>query len=236
MVNRLWAHFLGVGLVEPIDDLRASNPPTNPQLWQALVKEFVGHKFDRKDLIRVILNSRTYQLSSATKPTNERDTRFYAHYYARRLPAEVLLDALAASTGVPDTFPGYPVGVRAVQIPDPSLKSYFLSLFGRSERLTACACERTGEVTMPQLLHLQNGESVVRKIGSPQGRLAGLLKAGKSDAQLVEELFLATLTRRPTVAEQAAVRDALAEGDPREVVFRDLFWALLNSKEYTFNH
>src|SRR5262249_22011782 len=155
MVNRLWQHFLGVGLVEPVDDLRASNPPTNPELWQALNKEFVAHKFDLKHLMRVILNSRTYQLAAATKPGNETDSRFYSHFYARRLPAEVLLDALSQSTGVPETFPGYPVGIRAVQLPDPTLKSYFLALFGKSERVTACACERSGEVTMPQLLHLQ---------------------------------------------------------------------------------
>jgi hypothetical protein len=236
MVNRLWAHFLGVGLVEPVDDLRASNPPTNPALWKALVKEFVAQRFDRKHLMRLILNSRTYQLSSATRPGNEKDTRFYSHYYARRLPAEVMLDALARATGVPDQFPGYPVGVRAVQIPDPSLKVYFLTLFGRSERLTACACERTGEVTMPQLLHLQNGESVVRKIGAAEGRLAGLLKAGKPDAEVVEDLYLATLARRPGPAEQAAIRAELSGGDERAQVFRDLFWALLNSKEFAFNH
>src|SRR4029077_14113382 len=126
-----------VGLVEPIDDLRASNPPTNPELWKALVKEFVARKFDRKHLMRLLLNSRTYQLSSATRPGNAKDTRFYSHYYARRLPAEVLLDALSQSTKVPDTFPGYPVCMRAVQMPDASLKSYFLSLFGKSERVTA---------------------------------------------------------------------------------------------------
>jgi hypothetical protein len=235
MVNRLWAHFLGVGLVEPIDDLRASNPPTNPELWKALVKEFVSRRYDRKHMMRLILNSRTYQLSSATRPGNEKDTRFYSHYYARRLPAEVMLDALARSTGVPDPFPGYPLGLRAVQIPDPSLKVYFLTLFGRSERITACACERTGDVTMPQLMHLQNGESVVRKIGSAEGRLAGLLKSGKPDAQVVEELFLATLARLPAPAEQAAIRAELG-GEERAVVFRDLFWALLNSKEFAFNH
>ncbi len=236
MVNRLWAHFFGAGLVEPVDDLRASNPPTNPALWKALVGEFVGHRFDRKHLMRLLLNSRAYQLSSTTRLMNEKDTRFYSHYYARRLSAEVLLDALARSTGVADEFPGYPVGVRAVQIPDPSLKSYFLSLFGRSERLTACACERTGEVTMPQLLHLQNGDSVVRKVSAAGGRLAALLKSGKTDAQVVEELFLATLSRLPTAAEVGAVRAALAEGDPREVALRDVYWALLNSKEFAFNH
>ena len=122
MVNRLWRHFLGVGLVEPVDDLRASNPPTNPELWQALNQEFVGHQFDLKHLMRLILNSRTYQLSAATRPGNETDTRFYSHYYARRLPAEVLLDALCQSTGVPDEFPGYPVGIRAVAAARPDVE------------------------------------------------------------------------------------------------------------------
>lgn len=236
MVNRLWAHFLGAGLVEPVDDQRASNPPTNPGLMKALIHEFVSSKFDRKHVMRLILNSRTYQLSAATKPGNEKDIRFYSHYYVRRLPAEVLLDALSRSTGVPDTFPGYPVGLRAVQIMDPSAKSYFLTLFGKSERITACACERSGDVTMPQLLHLQNGSSVVQKIAAGDGRLSALLKSKKSDDDVVEELFLTTLARRPTAGEWQSVRSALTSGDPRDVVFRDLFWALLNTKEFAFNH
>ena len=131
MVNRLWAHFTGVGLVEPIDDLRASNPPTNPALFKALVDEFVKSKFDRRHLIRVILQSRTYQLSSIPTKSNQLDTRFHSHAYARRLPAEVLLDALSQSTGVPERFDGYPLGIRAVQVPDPTVKSYFLGLFGK---------------------------------------------------------------------------------------------------------
>lgn len=235
MVNRVWRHYLGVGLVEPVDDLRASNPPTNPELWQALNREFVAHKFDLKHLMRLVLNSRTYQLSSATRPTNEIDTRFHSHYYARRLPAEVLLDALAQCTGVPDAFPGYPVGVRAVQLPEPGPRSYFLSLFGRSERVTACACERSGEVTMPQLLHLQNGQSVVQKLHAGDGSLAALLKAKRSDEQVIEELFLATLGRPPTMAQMTTVKRDLTP-ETREEVFRDLFWALLNSKEFAFNH
>jgi hypothetical protein len=236
MVNRLWRHFLGVGLVEPVDDLRASNPPSNPELWAALNKEFVSHKFDMKHLMRLILNSRTYQLRSAPVAGNDKDTRFYSHYHARRLPAEVLLDALSQSTGVPDNFPGYPVGVRAGQLPDPGMKSYFLSLFGRSERVTACACERSGEVTMPQLLHLQNGESVVQKVRSGDGRLSRLLRDKKGDAEIVDELFLATLSRLPTEANKAAVRRELATADDRAEAFRDVFWALLNSKEFSFNH
>src|SRR5262249_27795393 len=155
---------------------------------------------------------------------------------ARRLQAEVLLDAIAGATGEPDAFPGYPVGLRAVQIPDPGLSSYFLTLFGRSERITACACERTDDVTMPQLLHLQNGKGVVQKIAAPDGRLAKLLKAQKDDMKVVEELFLATLNRLPSEKELAAVRGSFEDGDPRDVVLRDLFWALLNAKEFAFNH
>jgi len=236
MVNRIWRHYLGVGLVEPVDDLRASNPPSNPELWAALNKEFVDYKFDLKHLMRVILNSRTYQLTSATRPGNATDARFYSHYHARRLPAEVLLDAISQASGVPDNFAGYPAGIRALQLPDPTLKSYFLTLFGRSERVTACACERSGEVTMPQLLHLLNGEDIVQKVRSGDGRLAALLKEKKTDAQVTEELFLATLSRPPSGKETEAVTKALGDGGTRDEVFRDLFWALLNSKEFTFNH
>jgi hypothetical protein len=236
MVNRIWKHYLGVGLVEPVDDLRPSNPPTNPELYQALVKEFVGSQYDLKHLMKRILLSRTYQLSGATKPTNASDTRFYSHYYTRRLPAEVLLDAIATATGIPDRFPGYPVGVRAGQLPDPGLQSYFLTLFGRSDRVTACACERSGEVTMPQLLHLQNSQSITEKIASGDGRLAKMLREKKSTDEITEQLFLATLSRRPTDKQKAAVKSSLDEGDKPEEVFRDLFWALLNSMDFAFNH
>lgn len=236
MVNRIWKHYLGVGVVEPVDDLRGTNPPSNPELWKALNKEFVEHKYDLKHLMRVILNSRIYQLTSATKPGNEADTRFYSHYYARRLPAEVLLDALSQCTGVPDTFSGYPQGIRAIQLPDPTLKSYFLTLFGRSERVTACACERMGDVTMPQLLHLQNGESVVQRIKSGDSRLSTLLKEQKNDDMLTDELFLTAFARLPTDKERQTVKKLLSEGEPRDEVFRDLFWALLNSKNFAFNH
>src|SRR5262249_15750952 len=161
---------------------------------------------------------------------NRTDGRFCSHYYARRLPAEVLLDALSQATGVPDQFPGYPLGIRAGQLPDPTLKSYFLSLFGRSERVTASACQRSGQLTVPQLLHLQNGDSVVEKVRSADGRLGRLLRANKSDAEVIDELFLATLCRLPSKEAVARVSRELAEGGSREEVFRDLFWALLNSK------
>jgi len=236
MMNRIWKHYLGAGLVEPVDDLRLTNPPTNPALWKALVAEFVSHKFDLKHLMRVILNSRTYQLASTTKPGNESDVRFYSHYNARRLPAEVMLDAISQATGVPDRFPGYPLGLRAMQLPDPGMNSYFLSLFGRSERVTACACERNGEVTMPQLLHLQNGESVVQKIRSGEGRLTKWLKDIPDSDKLMDEVFLNTVSRLPSSDERKLVKELLSNGDAKEEVFRDLFWALLNSKNFAFNH
>ncbi len=235
MVNRIVRHYLGVGLVEPVDDLRPSNPPSNPALFAALIREFVRSKYDLKALMRHILLSRTYQLSSATRPGNAADSRFYSHYQARRLPAEVLLDAIAGATGVPDRFPGYPLGTRAGQLPDPGLQSYFLTLFGRPERVTACACERSGEVTMPQLLHLQNGAGIAEKVRHGDGRLARLLRDKKGDDEVIDELFLATLSRLPSAAQKARVNKDLAEG-PRDEVFRDLFWALVNSKEFAFNH
>jgi hypothetical protein len=234
MVNRVWKHYMGAGLVEPVDDLRATNPPTNPALWEALKKEFVAKKFDLRALMRVVLNSRAYQLSSATRPGNETDARFYSHYYARRLPAEVLLDAISDATGVPERFDGYPVGIRAVQVPDPGSASYFLRAFGRSERVTACACERSGEVSLPNVLHLICGDTTTAKLASGSGWLAKRLKEEKGDAKLLDELFLRTYARKPTAAEKAKVVELLGD-TPRDELFRDLFWALLNSKEFLFN-
>jgi hypothetical protein len=236
MVNRLWKHFLGMGLVEQVDDLRASNPPSNAELWKALNHEFVSSNFDLKHLMRLIVNSRTYQLSSATLAGNENDRRFYSHYYARRLPAEVLLDAISRATGVPDSFGGYPTGLRAIQLPEPGVSSYFLSLFGRSDRVTACACERSSEVTLPQLLHLNNSDEISKKLRDNEGRLAALLKTCKEDAKLGDAIFLAALNRPANQKESAAVQQSLAGAEKRDEVYRDLFWALLNSKEFAFNH
>jgi hypothetical protein len=233
MVNRVWRHYMGVGLVEPVDDLRATNPPTNPELWKALNKEFVEKKFDLRALMRVILNSRTYQLSSATRPGNETDSRFYSHYYARRLPAEVMLDAICDATAVPERFDGYPLGLRAVQVPDPGAASYFLRTFGRSERVTACACERAGDVSLPQVLHLIGGD-VTAKVNNGNGWLAKQLAAEKDDDKLLDALFLRTLARKPSATERAKVKELLQD-TPRDDLFRDLFWAILNSKEFLFN-
>jgi len=234
MVNRLWKHFFSVGLVEPVDDLRASNPPSNRELWSVLNREFAGSGFDMKHVMRLILNSRTYQLSSETQPANQTDTRFYSHYFARRLPAEVLQDAIASATDVPQKYDGYPLGLRAIQLPEPGVSSYFLTLFGRSDRVTACACERAGEVTLPQLLHLHNSDDLQQQIAAAHGRLTTLLKE-PDNAKVTDEIFLATVSRLPGEKERAALTQALAD-DERAAVFRDLYWALLNSKDFAFNH
>lgn len=241
MVNRLWAHFFNVGLVEPVDDLRASNPPSNPALWQALVKEFIAKKYDRKHVMRLILNSRAYQLSATTRPSNANDHRFASHYEARRLPAEVLLDAICQATDVPERFDGYPLGLRAVQMPDPAVKPYFLATFGKSERLTACVCERQAEVTLSHTLHLLNNDGSLRRVRDGQGRLAALLRAKKTDRAIVDELFLVSLGRLPKPSEWSALARHLAGARPgteftREVALQEVFWALLNTKEFAFNH
>jgi hypothetical protein len=187
--------------------------------------------------MRLLVNSRTYQLTSDTTAANANDRRVHSHYYPRRLPAEVLADAIARATAVPDSFAGAPEGTRAIQLPGPQADSYFLTTFGRSDRVTACACERSGDVTLPQLLHLQNSETILGKIRRDDGTLARLLEApgdGPAD-RLVEGLFLATVSRPPLPAERAAIDAALSGGDRGEVA-SDLLWALLNSKEFTFNH
>jgi Protein of unknown function (DUF1553)/Protein of unknown function (DUF1549) len=235
MVNRLWKHFLGFGIVEPVDDLRASNPPSNPELMAYLAREFRSSGHDLRQVMRLILNSRTYQLSSASTKGNETDRKFFSHYQARRLPAEVLADAVAVVTGVAERFDGHPVGVRAIQLAEPQTGSYFLSLFGRSERVTACACERKGEVTLPQLLHLQNGAETMRKLADTDGRIRRMARPKRELSEAVGELYIVALGRRPTSEELGTVLPTL-EGVPREEALRDLAWALLNSKEFNFNH
>jgi len=234
MVNRLWKHFLGVGLVEPVDDLRATNPPSNRPLWNTLNQEFVSSGYDLRHIMRLIMNSRTYQLAADSHDSNSRDTQFYSHYYARRLSAEVLLDAICQATGVPEQFAGYPLGVRAIQVPDPGVDSYFLALFGRSERTTACACERKADVTLPQLLHLQNSDELYRKMKASEGELAKICAAQSDDSAVIDWLFLSTIGRSPRDEQRASVIELLKTGDRQEVLL-DVFWALLNSKEFTFN-
>lgn len=200
MANILWAHFFGRGIVEPVDDVRISNPPSNKELLEELGRKLAGYGFDKKKLIRDICNSRTYQLSAATNATNEQDEAYFSHSYVRRLRAEVLLDTISRVTGTEDRFPLSPPGTRAVQIHTGEVSTYFLTTFGRAPRESPCSCEVNREANLSQALHLVNGDTITSKIA--QGRLiSGLVAAKKSPAEVIEELYLAALCRKPTDAE-----------------------------------
>ena len=237
MANRIWRHLMGRGLVEPVDDLRATNPPSNPEVLDLLERKFRESDFSFTSLIRFIANSDAYRRSSFTLPENKADDRHLSHFVARRLPAEVLLDVVCQATGVAENFPGHPLGTRAVQLADPSIPSRFLATFGRSERVTACACEKVGDVTLPQILFLINSEKILEKINHPKGLLARLAKTAPNPIDRAEELHLLCLSRSmdPTVVTE--LRRSLAEsGVKPDEVLADLAWSLLNSKEFSFQH
>jgi hypothetical protein len=233
VVNRLWKHYLGRGLVEPEDDLRSTNPPTNGPLLDFLAARLVAGRYDLKAVTRLILESRTYQLAEVPNATNRDDEQNYSHHRARRLPAEVLLDGVCAVTGSPERFPGRPLGTRAVELWDNRLPSYFLDVFGRSERVSPCECGRSNEPTMAQCLHLMNAPEIERKIASPTGRVARLLAAGAGEEKIVEELCLAALGRPPGEKEKRAARKLFAQGPPAQAA-QDFLWALLNSYDFLF--
>jgi uncharacterized protein DUF1553/uncharacterized protein DUF1549 len=212
IVNRVWRHYMGRGLIEPVDDLRATNPASNEPLMDALSKDLVEHKFDLKHLMRTILNSRTYQLTSRPRPENKKDDRQYSRYFVRRLTAEQLLDAICQVTGQPEKFNGLPAGYRASQLPDTRVANYFLDVFGRPPRQITCDCERAQEPNMAQALHLINGAGVNQKISASGGLVDTLLKANKKDQEIVEELYLTCFGRLPTAQELEASFLTLDEG------------------------
>jgi hypothetical protein len=242
VVNRVWANFFGRGLVDPVDDLRATNPASNEELFEAVTREFVAGGFDIKALIVTIMTSATYQRSSVSGDANASDDRFYSRYLIRRLPAEVILDAVSQITGVPEKFSGYPVGTRALQLPDTRVSSYFLDVFGRPERLVTSAAERQQDPTLAQALHVMNGETINRKLMAPENRIAALIASGASDEAIVDYLYVASYSRVPSETERArllaALRTAAGSGevDARRQVFEDLAWAIFTSKEFLFNH
>jgi hypothetical protein len=250
IVNRIWANFFGVGVVEKVDDLRVTNPASNEKLLSAAGRYLADQKFDLKALMRAILQSETYQRSSVALPENAADQRFYSHYYPRRLMAEVLLDAYSQVAGVPTEFrldlrnqnrgigEKYPAGLRALQLPDTRAFSYFLETFGRPDRVKTCECERTAEPSMSQALHIANGDTLNKKLSAKDNTLAKLLGSSASDEQIIEEATLACLARRPTSAEQRKFLEALQKSKPdeRRVVVEDLYWALMSSREFLFNH
>jgi hypothetical protein len=245
-VNRLWGQLFARGIIDPVDDIRSSNPPSNAPLLDALTKDFLDHDFDVRHTLRTILNSRTYQLSARANRFNGDDRTNFSHALPRRLTAEQLLDTISQITGVKETFrsrvPGgatvaLPVGgLRAGQLPDRALTAELLDLFGRPRGESSCSCERNDEASMTQALHLINGKTVAARLADPNGKLAKLLKTpGLSDAQLIEELYLTTLCRMPRPNERELMLKHLGEGD-RTAAAQDVMWALLNAREFLFNH
>ena len=244
IVNRVWANFFGRGLVDPEDDLRATNPPSDPALMDWLVADLLAHDFDVKHLIRTIMTSAVYARSSGPVAGNETDATFLSHYPVKRLPAEVILDAVSKVTRVPTAFAGYPAGWRALQLPDAKVESTFLASFGRPERLTTCSCERTAEPSMAQALHLANGSTLNDKLRSDSGAVAAA--TGTADARVIDDLFRSALSRSPTAAERDRLSALLAEAaeglEPDEAkaarrqAIEDLYWGVLTSNEFLFNH
>lgn len=234
--NRYWSYLFGQGLVEPVDDLRDTNPATIPALLTALALDFRDHGYDLKHLLRTICNSRTYQSASDLAPLTDTDGRLFTYRRPRQLPAEVLLDAVNQITGSTEGFAGLPPGTRAIQLPDPSIPSEFLATFGRPQRNNPCECARPTQPNLSQALQLVNSQTLQTKIGRPEGRLGQLLKSGRSDAEILEELYLWTYCRKPTEDEQQTVRELLAAAPSRQEGLEDLFWALLNSAEFVFSH
>jgi hypothetical protein len=236
IANRVWAHFTGVGLVDEVDDIRASNPPSNPELFDKLGEKLVEYKFDFRRLVRDICTSEAYQRSTLTNDGNKGDLRNYSHALARRIPAENLSDCIAQVTNAPEKFRGLPLGSRAVQIADGTTSSYFLTAFGRSPRTTVCECEATTDPSLSQALHLLNGSSVHSKI--VQGELVKRLldEEKKPIDEAVRSLYLRCLSRNPTDEEMAALKTSIeASPDPKQGL-EDVFWAVLNSREFVFNH
>ena len=213
IVNRIWRNFMGRGLVEPVEDLRDTNPATNDKLLNDLVKDFVAHNFDVDYLIRTIMQSATYQASSTPLKENADDDKFGSHYVIKRLPAEVLLDAYSEVTKVPEKFEGYPAGTRALQLPDSAVGSYFLSAFGRPVRAQTRESERTSVPTVTQALHIFNGDTLNNKLRAPGNAIEMLVKLGFTDDQIVDYLYLASFSRHPRDNERKALVDALESAE-----------------------
>ncbi len=236
IANRMWAHFLGRGIVEPVDDLRLTNPPSNPELLDALARELTTHEFDLKHLIRIICSSRVYQTTSTTTPLNRDDTRNFSHVVPRRLSAEVLLDAISQVTGVPESFEKMRAGARAIQVWNNHTRSYFLDTFGRPLRVNPCECERSQEGNIAQALHLLNDPGIQSKLSDPGGVVARLLKSEATDDVLMTEFYLAALSRPPDLEERRRAGEYLARVADRRSAVEDLLWAILNTREFLFNH
>ena len=234
-VNRIWAHLLGRGIVDPVDDFRESNPPANPKLLDALAKDFVEHGFDRKRMIRLILNSRTYQQKTDHNPANEGDEHFFTAARVRLLSAEQVLDAVSRVTGIQERLPGVPEGTWATQMPVPNPRG-FLAAFGQPPRESACQCERSNDPTLEQALQLLNGPTVQHKVQANNNRVGKLVQAKHSDEVIIEDLYLAAFCRKPTPGELEKTRKYLAKQEDRSRGLEDILWAIMNTREFVFQH
>lgn len=236
-VNRIWAEFFGKGLVDPVDDLRATNPPSNPQLLAALAADFRSNGFDQKRLIATIMKSHLYGLSSLPNDTNAGDLRNFSRHYRRRLRAEMVADAIDDITGVPTAYPGMPPGSRAAQLWTHRIGSVFLDVFGRPDPNQDPPCERLGDATVVQALHLMNSRDVHAKVTSEEGLPARLVAAGKKPEEIVEELYLSAYSRLPSDDERrAALAEFSREGVKPRSVAEDLLWALVNTPEFVYSN
>ncbi|AGA25896.1 DUF1553 domain-containing protein [Singulisphaera acidiphila] len=247
IVNRVWRNFFGRGLIDPEDDLRATNPASDEPLMDWLVADFLAHKYDVKHLIQTIMSSAAYARSSVPVSGQPADPKYLSHYPVKRLPAEVILDAIARVAEVPTPFAGYPEGWRSLQLPDTKIQSTFLSSFGRPERISTCSCERSSEPSMSQALHLANGTTINEKLRHDTSAISKALAAKASDDEIIAGLFRAALTRRPTEGERQRLTAILQEAvtglsDPKEAAtarrqaIEDLYWATLTGNEFLFNH
>ena len=237
IVNRIWSDFLGRGIVDPVDDIRVSNPPTNEALLDWLAQDFSSNGYDLKHLMRTIVNSRTYQLSSQPNEHNLADNKNFSRSLKRRMSAEVLLDAVCDVTGVRETFSGLPPNARAVQTWNHKLDSDFLDAFGRPNASQECPCERERKSSVVQALHLMNSNSLQTKLSSSSGRISALAKSDTPEPKLITEIYLAAYNRSPRAEElKTALRFFSTPGATRQTAIEDLAWALINSAEFVFNH
>ena len=240
VANRYWAHFLGRGIVDPIDDMRVTNPPSNPELLDALAKTLVDNKFSLKELVRTICKSRTYQLSAEPTELNKNDKQSFARYYPKRLQAEVLFDAVAKLTDSPTAFPGLPTDKfapnRAIMLPDESFASYFLDVTGRPQRISACECERVNDASLAMTLHLLNSQEVQDKIARVSGRADRLAKDPRPDAEKVTELFVLATGSKPSAEKLKLALEHIAKHEKtKKTAYENVVWALLNTKGFLFN-
>lgn len=238
LVNRYWKHFFGRGLVDPEDDMRVTNPASNPALLEALADDFVDSGYDLKHLVRTICNSHTYQLSAEPNEWNRSDKQNFSRFYPRRLNAEVLLDAINQVTGTVSKFKGTPLGTKAVQLPDTGFNSYFLTVFGRPESSSACECERSSDANLAQSLHLLNSTEIQNKLTDKKGRAAQLAKeAEREHAAKLRDLYLLAFAREPQEEELAIAQSHIDKcGEDTKRAYEDIVWALVNTKEFLFNH